>query len=232
MLAVGGVAVSPSCTPAPNNAPIDGTVAQVIAEQSLLGGLAGGGATTSGFSYSAAQGIAKPDGRPIKTDTTLFRWASPSKTLVGVVAAMLATEGLLDLDADIATIFSGYTLPGSYLVCPDGLAAAARHGARAAESPVRQQSRPESEAIHLPWLGMAVGKRVSSALTTRTTLAQPFHSPHCARAQLQLHASHTGATAARSGLPGRRASTDGRPSRRSCITLKAHLSRFSSRTAA
>jgi len=128
MLAVGGVAVSPSCTPAPNNAPIDGTVAQVIAEQSLLGGLAGGGATTSGFSYSAAQGIAKPDGRPIKTDTTLFRWASPSKTLVGVVAAMLATEGLLDLDADIATIFSGYTLPGSYLVCPDGLAAAARHG--------------------------------------------------------------------------------------------------------
>ena len=57
----------------------------------------------------------------------MYRWASISKTLVGLVAAHLAHTSVVDLDADIHEYYTVYPDPTQYLQCADGTPAAARY---------------------------------------------------------------------------------------------------------
>lgn len=61
--------------------------------------------------YVRSYGDAEP-GRPTTPDT-LFQAASLSKPVAGVVAAEVAEQGRVDLDADVATMLTSWTLPPS-----------------------------------------------------------------------------------------------------------------------
>jgi CubicO group peptidase (beta-lactamase class C family) len=63
--------------------------------------------------YVRAYGQAEP-GRPVTPDT-LFQAASLSKPVAGVVAGAIAEQGRIDLEADVTTILTSWTLPsGGY----------------------------------------------------------------------------------------------------------------------
>lgn len=107
-------------------AAIDNLASSLQAEQNLAGSISIGASTKSGWSYTISLGAQSPD-VPANPATTLYRWASVSKTLTGVVAAMLAADGVVDLDADITTYYPSYVLPSTYLTCSDGKAVAASY---------------------------------------------------------------------------------------------------------
>lgn len=52
---------------------------------------------------------------PVEPDATMFRWASLSKGVAGVVASSLADEGVVDLHADLATVYPDYAVPTTWL---------------------------------------------------------------------------------------------------------------------
>ncbi|HSR51305.1 MAG TPA: serine hydrolase domain-containing protein [Acidobacteriota bacterium] len=52
---------------------------------------------------------------PVDSRKTLFRWASISKTLTGILAVKLATQGKLDLDRPITDYLKYYRVPPTYL---------------------------------------------------------------------------------------------------------------------
>ncbi len=52
---------------------------------------------------------------PVEASRTMFRWASISKTLTGIVGAKLAQQEVLDLDAPISKYTTDYATPGTYL---------------------------------------------------------------------------------------------------------------------
>ncbi|MCB0403523.1 MAG: beta-lactamase family protein [Bdellovibrionales bacterium] len=53
--------------------------------------------------------------RDVDPNLTRFRWASISKTLVGILAVKAHQRGYLDLDADIRTYYPDYILPSTYM---------------------------------------------------------------------------------------------------------------------
>ncbi len=59
-------------------------------------------------------------GEPVLGERTRFRWASVSKTLTGSLAAQLAHEGALDLDASIVAYVPDYAVPSTYYVAGSG----------------------------------------------------------------------------------------------------------------
>lgn len=107
-------------------AAIDDYAATIVTSQSLNGALAVGGGTKAGWSYTVATGEARPTDLTADPAMSLFRWASCSKTVTGVVAAMLASEGVVDLDEDITTKYPAYSVPSTYLTCSDGSPVGAR----------------------------------------------------------------------------------------------------------
>jgi len=63
--------------------------------------------------YVRSYGDAEP-GRPVTPDT-LFQGASLSKPVAGLVAAEIAEQGRVDLEADVTTMLTSWTLPpGGY----------------------------------------------------------------------------------------------------------------------
>lgn len=52
---------------------------------------------------------------PVLARRTMFRWASMSKMITGVIAAQLWREGTLDPDRDISEIWPAYHTPSAYL---------------------------------------------------------------------------------------------------------------------
>lgn len=52
---------------------------------------------------------------PVDPSATLFRWASLSKSLAGVIAVQGLADATVSLDADIAGIVPGYAVPDRYL---------------------------------------------------------------------------------------------------------------------
>jgi len=111
------------CTPLAN-LPLD-QAAQQQANAQQLHGLAIG--TISGtFSHSKAFGL-ESAGVRAQPDRTMFRWASISKTLVGLVASLLARAGVVELDADIRQYYADYPLPTHYLQCAYGAPAATKY---------------------------------------------------------------------------------------------------------
>ena len=61
--------------------------------------------------YVRSYGVAEP-GRPVAPDT-LFQGASLSKPVAGLVAAAIAEQGRVDLEADVTTMLTSWTLPRS-----------------------------------------------------------------------------------------------------------------------
>ncbi len=61
--------------------------------------------------YVRSYGDAEP-GRPVTPDT-LFQAASLSKPVAGLVAAAIAEQGRIDLEADVTTMLTSWTLPPS-----------------------------------------------------------------------------------------------------------------------
>jgi CubicO group peptidase (beta-lactamase class C family) len=51
---------------------------------------------------------------PVLAKRTMFRWASMSKMITGVIAAQLWREGVLDPDRDISTVWPAYHTPSVY----------------------------------------------------------------------------------------------------------------------
>lgn len=92
---------------------------------------AGGYTSANGFEIVFAEGIERSEsGAYAEPEVTLFRWGSVSGTVVGTVAAILASRGEIDLDADIHTYWDiqqefGVMWPMEYLTCPNGSPAAA-----------------------------------------------------------------------------------------------------------
>ena len=107
-------------------AAIDNFASYIQTSQNLAGSISIGASTQAGWSYTVSLGAQSP-AVPANPATTLYRWASVSKTLTGVVAAMLAADGVVDLDTDITTYYPGYTVPSTYLTCADGKAVAAAY---------------------------------------------------------------------------------------------------------
>lgn len=80
--------------------------------QDGLVGIAAVVAGPDGLEWSGAAGWENLEDRvPVDPAATLFRWASVSKGIAGVVASGLADEGLVDLDADIPA----YEVPATWL---------------------------------------------------------------------------------------------------------------------
>ncbi|MCH2161137.1 MAG: beta-lactamase family protein [Phycisphaerales bacterium] len=81
---------------------VDEVVASEMARQGAVG-VAVGIVEDGKVVYTRGYGLADRKGEiPVTTDTN-FRWASISKPLTAIVAGQLASEGKLDLDADIRT---------------------------------------------------------------------------------------------------------------------------------
>jgi CubicO group peptidase (beta-lactamase class C family) len=96
----------------PDDQALDQVVYDLIQEQKIVGlslGLVVDGAAVyqHGYGFESIQKNIEVD--PSKT---LFRWASMSKMLTGTLAAMAASEGSLDLDADIRTYMPDYPYSG------------------------------------------------------------------------------------------------------------------------
>ncbi len=69
---------------------------------------------------------------PVDPDATLFRWASLSKGLTGVVAVQADAVGALSLDDDVAVLLDDYEVPATYL---DGC------DSSGCETPIPQEGR-------------------------------------------------------------------------------------------
>jgi CubicO group peptidase (beta-lactamase class C family) len=113
------------------NAALSASLAAQRQGQGLRGSLAIGASSPANFSFGAVLGPASPSVPRAIADgpnATLYRWASVSKTLVGIVAAHLARQGVVDLDADVFAhgSYPQYARPTHYLACADGQPAASR----------------------------------------------------------------------------------------------------------
>lgn len=102
---------------------VDAAVQAVIDEDSLTGvvvGIARGQEIIylRGFGYEDVEAQT-----PVDPSATLFRWASLSKSVAGVIAVQGLDPGAVSLDADVEETVPGYTVPDRYL--PDGCQAAA-----------------------------------------------------------------------------------------------------------
>ena len=104
---------------AAKNGAIDSALGRMRVDYSIKGSIAAGVSTQAGALFTTAAGFAR-EGEGADPDATLYRWASMSKTLVGVVAALLAHDGVVDLGADIAALMPGYERPSRYLSCTTG----------------------------------------------------------------------------------------------------------------
>lgn len=89
---------------------LDVELATVRSTQSLVGGVVGGGSFASGFSYAGAAGPEKGL-KKLSASTSLMRYASTAKSFVGVVAAFLAADGVVDLDLPITTYYAAFPTP-------------------------------------------------------------------------------------------------------------------------
>lgn len=113
----------PAVTVAPQpNAAVTAALEALVADQQLPGlavGVARGDTVVylQGFGHEDVAGDVAVD-----PSATLFRWASLSKGLAGVVAVQGTADGLVDLDVS-AEVVDGYTVPGSVL--PDGCTSSA-----------------------------------------------------------------------------------------------------------
>ena len=72
-------------------------------------------AALSGFGYAD-----KANQVLVEADKTRFRWASISKSIVGVVAAKLASNGLLKLDDDALAVVDDFPAPKQWVKKCDG----------------------------------------------------------------------------------------------------------------
>jgi len=108
----------PAVTVAPQpNATVTAALEALVAEERLPGLAVG---VARGDTVVYLQGFGHEDVAndvPVDPSATLFRWASLSKGLAGVVAAQGAAAGTVDLDVS-AEIVDGYTVPG--FVLPQG----------------------------------------------------------------------------------------------------------------
>lgn len=83
-----------------------------LAAQPEMAGLAVAIIEDGKLSFVHSYGVVdKTSGEPV-TPETVFRWASVSKGVAGMLAAKLATEGAVDLDAPIGGRISSLRLPG------------------------------------------------------------------------------------------------------------------------
>ena len=150
------------CVPLPNDA-LHVAAVQTVHMQELRGSLSVGISTPLNFSFGQSLGPESP-AVPLAVasgpNATLYRWASVSKTLVGLVAAQLASSGVVDLDADVlSTYYPHYQRPTEYLACADGQPAAVRwpgnagvntNCLRSASEQQRQQFRHHPPAAAVP----------------------------------------------------------------------------------
>jgi len=112
---------------ADNIAVLDEAIESIIDSNDLKGGFTAAFTTQDGFFYATGQGPAKHDSsQAVDPETTIFRWASVSKSVVGIVALFLSERGEVDLDLDISNYYTGYTRPNQYLTCIDGSPAGPR----------------------------------------------------------------------------------------------------------
>ncbi|WP_343343161.1 serine hydrolase domain-containing protein [Sphingomicrobium sp. XHP0239] len=95
-----------------NFARLDARVTQLMDEHGPMAGLAVGVVLDGEIAFLKGYGTrtAADDGEPVDVNT-VFRWASVSKGVAGVMAAKLDEEGALRLDRPIASYSSTLTLP-------------------------------------------------------------------------------------------------------------------------
>ena len=94
----------------------------------------------------------------MNASTSLLRYASTAKSFVGVVAAFLAADGVIDLDLPITTYYPAYPTPTKYLVCSNGEPASSLYANGAYNSNCRTQ-RSISSAAPAITLRMLLGMR-------------------------------------------------------------------------
>ncbi len=94
-------------------------------------------------------------GVPVAAAKTMFRWASISKSLAGVSAVKLASQGKVDLDSPIADLLPGYSQPVSYTQVCEGERTKSLDGTRVPckegffEIPLNENARPISSRLLL-----------------------------------------------------------------------------------
>lgn len=84
---------------------------QLLMKRDDMMGLAVGVVEDGRVSFLRGYGYTESGGVPV-TEDTVFRWASVSKGLAGSVAAKLASEGVLSLDARLSDYNTHLRLPG------------------------------------------------------------------------------------------------------------------------
>ncbi|WP_265570237.1 serine hydrolase domain-containing protein [Sphingomicrobium nitratireducens] len=90
---------------------LDARASRLVGEERSMVGLAVGVVENGRISFLKGYGeTAKDSGEKVRFDT-VFRWASVSKGVAGTMAAKLASEGSLQLDAPIATYSATLLLP-------------------------------------------------------------------------------------------------------------------------
>lgn len=95
---------------------VDSAMTAELKKQGLIG-LAVAVVKDGKLVYSNGYGYADREKKiPVDASKTMFRWASISKTLAGVVAVKLRTQGKLDLDKSIENYVTDYKVPTEYAV--------------------------------------------------------------------------------------------------------------------
>lgn len=92
-------------------AKLDVFVPAAMAELKVMPGLSISIAKGGEVVYASGFGVADVDAKTRVTAETVFYTASLAKAFTGMAAAVLATQGKLDLDAPLTTFFPGFQLP-------------------------------------------------------------------------------------------------------------------------
>jgi CubicO group peptidase (beta-lactamase class C family) len=100
--------------PYSNALEIDRAVQREMAKQKLYG-LAIGIVKNEEIIYLKGYGYEDFENKvPVEAHKTMFRWASLSKSVTGVVAMQAVFAGTLDLDTDVRNYVPGYKFPNNY----------------------------------------------------------------------------------------------------------------------